>query len=175
MGVTTVLLFAMHGAIYLVLKTEGPLQSTLRSWVPRLIGAFFALYFYFSVLSFVEVPRIGNLVHERAYVFLVAIAGMLIILNIPREFQRGRDFGAFLSSSLGIVLMMATFGLTSFPFIVYSDPAPNSLTVYNAASSLKTLRIALLMAAIGLPLVLSYTIAVYVIFRGKTRLGPHSY
>ena len=40
MGVTAVILFAMHGAIYLVLKTEGELQSTLRGWVPSLIDVF---------------------------------------------------------------------------------------------------------------------------------------
>ena len=54
--------------------------------------------------------------------------------------------------------------------MVLSSPHPeNSLTIYNAASTQKTLGILLLIAGIGVPLVLAYTISIYYIFRGKTR------
>lgn len=60
--------------------------------------------------------------------------------------------------------------------LVYSNPNPeNSLTVYNAASSQKTLGIMLTIAIIGIPVVLTYTASVYYIFRGKTKLGGDSY
>ena len=55
-----------------------------------------------------------------------------------------------------------------------NDPA-NSLTIYNAASSPKTLWIMFVIALIGMPFVLSYTIAVYWTFRGRVELGEHSY
>jgi len=45
----------------------------------------------------------------------------------------------------------------------------HSLTIYNSAATPKTLGILLLIACIGVPLVLSYTISIYYIFRGKTR------
>ncbi len=52
-----------------------------------------------------------------------------------------------------------------YPAMVYSNPSPEtSLTIYNAASSLKTLRIMTVIAAIGMPLVLSYTASIYWIF-----------
>jgi len=51
----------------------------------------------------------------------------------------------------------------------------NSLNIYNAASSQKTLWIIFIIALIGMPLVLSYTVSVYWIFRGKVKLGPMSY
>ena len=54
------------------------------------------------------------------------------------------------------------------------DPAFN-LTIYNAASSPKTLAICALMAGIGMPLVLTYTFIVYWVFRGKVKLGEFSY
>jgi cytochrome d ubiquinol oxidase subunit II len=56
-----------------------------------------------------------------------------------------------------------------------NDPEGLSLTVFNASSSLKTLHILLLIAVIGVPLVISYTIAIYTIFRGKVKLDSHSY
>ncbi len=51
--------------------------------------------------------------------------------------------------------------------VTASNNAANSLTIYNAASSAKTLGIMLIIALVGLPFVLTYTIAVYWTFRGK--------
>ena len=176
MGVTTVLLFAMHGAIYIVMKTEGELQALVRSWVPTLIGCFIAAYFIFNLYTFIDIPRIIDLVRERWWIFIVAALGILIILNIPREFHHGREFNAFLSSCAGMALMMATFGLSYYPYMVYSVPNPeNSLTILNASSSDKTLGIMLLIACLGIPVVLAYTASIYYIFRGKVTLTSHSY
>jgi cytochrome d ubiquinol oxidase subunit II len=54
------------------------------------------------------------------------------------------------------------------------DPAYN-LTIYNASSSEKSLEIMLIIAAIGTPLVLSYTVFVYRAFWGKVKLDETSY
>lgn len=71
---------------------------------------------------------------------------------------------------------MALLGIGLYPNMVFSNPCPeNSLTIYNAASSTATLKIMTLMAAIGLPLILSYTVSIYWVFRGKVKLDSHSY
>lgn len=176
LGVTTVLLFAMHGAIYVAMKTEGELQARIRRWIPGLIGCFLAAYFLFNLYTLVECQHVLEAVRSRPYILLVMAVGAFIILNIPREFHHGREFRAFLSSCLGMAVMMAAFALTYFPNMVYSNPNPeNSLTIYNAASSQKTLGIMLIIAAIGVPIVLAYTASIYYIFRGKTKLSSHSY
>ena len=60
--------------------------------------------------------------------------------------------------------------------MVYSLPDPaHSLTIYNASSSAMTLKIMTLIAAIGVPIVLTYTVTVYYIFHGKVKLGKDSY
>ncbi|MGH8046786.1 MAG: cytochrome d ubiquinol oxidase subunit II [Chthoniobacterales bacterium] len=176
MGVTVVLLFAMHGAIYVVMKTEGELHEIVRSWIPRLIGCFLAAYILFNFYTLVELPHVLDTVRQRPWIMIVMALAVLVILNIPREFHHGRDFNAFASSCLGMALMMAAFGLTYFPNMVLSTPLPeNSLTITNAASSPKTLGIMLVIACIGAPLVLTYTACIYYIFRGKTKLTSHSY
>jgi cytochrome d ubiquinol oxidase subunit II len=176
MGITTVLLFAMHGAIYLAMKTDGELLKIVSGWIPRIIGLFLASYFLFNLYTLVEVPWVLETVRARPYVFLVVVANVLIVLNIPREIHKGREFNAFVSSCAAMALMMATFGLTYFPNMVLSAPSPeNSLTVYNAASTQKTLGIMLVIAIIGVPLVLAYTASIYWVFRGKTSLTKHSY
>jgi cytochrome d ubiquinol oxidase subunit II len=59
---------------------------------------------------------------------------------------------------------------------VISNPNPeNSLTIYNAASSLRTLAIMGIIALIGVPLVLAYTAGIHWIFRGKVKLTKSSY
>ena len=53
---------------------------------------------------------------------------------------------------------------------IFSSPtAEHSLTIYNAASSPRTLKIMLIIACCGVPLVISYTAAIYWVFRGKVR------
>jgi cytochrome d ubiquinol oxidase subunit II len=176
MGVTVVLLFAMHGAIYLVMKTEGELHALVRSWVPTLIGLFLAAYILFNFYTLIALPHVYHTVQARPWILIIMAAAVLVILNIPREFSRGRDFNAFLSSCIGMALMMAAFGGTYFPNMVLSNPLPeNSLTITNAASSPKTLGIMLVIAGIGIPIVLTYTVCIYYIFRGKTKLTPQSY
>ena len=101
---------------------------------------------------------------------------MLAIANIPREFHHGRDWRAFLSSCAAIITLMLLFGLNMYPNLVYSLPdAGNSLTIYNAASSSKTLGIMLIIACIGVPVVIAYTVCIYWIFRGKVKLDRMSY
>ena len=83
---------------------------------------------------------------------------------------------AFASSCATIAALTFLFGVALFPNLIHStlDPAL-SLTVYNAASSQKTLGIMAIIAALGMPFVLAYTITVYWIFRGKVRLDRFSY
>ncbi len=170
MGVTTVLLFAMHGAIYILMKTEGELQAIVRGWIPWLVGAFLIAYVSFNIFTLLHVPYVWQTAMARPWVLGVAVLGMLALLNIPRELYKGREIIAFFFSCIGMGFMMATFGLTYFPYMLLSTPNPeNSLTVYNAASTQKTLGILLLIAGIGVPLVLAYTISIYYIFRGKTK------
>jgi cytochrome d ubiquinol oxidase subunit II len=71
---------------------------------------------------------------------------------------------------------MAIFGFGTMPDLVYSTIDPKfSLTLYNAASSPKTLGIMLVIALIGMPLVVGYTVSIYWIFRGKVKLENTSY
>jgi cytochrome d ubiquinol oxidase subunit II len=63
-----------------------------------------------------------------------------------------------------------------FPYLVYSPQFPaNSITVTNAASSAKTMKILLIIALIGTPLVGLYTTFVFWTFKGKVKLDEMSY
>jgi cytochrome d ubiquinol oxidase subunit II len=175
-GVTTVALFMMHGAIYGVMKTEGALHDKLRVWAMRCIIFFVICAATTSMATLLYVPHMADRVRANPWLFSIVLANMLAIANIPREFHHNRDWLAFLSSCGAIITLMLLFGLNLFPNLVYSLPNPeNSLNIYKAASSHKTLGIMLIIACIGVPIVIAYTVCIYWIFRGKVKLDRMSY
>ena len=176
LGVTTVALFAMHGAIYLVMKTEGELHNRIRRWINPTIIAFILCYVIFTLATLLYVPHITAAIKQEPGFFVVVVLAVLAIANIPRAVAHGRDFQAFLSSGAAMVCLMALFGIGMYPNLLYSQPQPeNSLNLVNAASSQKTLGIMLTIALIGLPIVLAYSVSIYWIFRGKVKLDRTSY
>ena len=175
-GVTTVALFLMHGAIYGVMKTEGALHDKLRVWAVRGMIGFVICAVTLTMATLLYVPHMAARVRENPWWFTVALANMLAIANIPREFHHGRDGRAFASSCAAIITLMGLFALNMFPDLVYSLPHPeNSLNIHNASSSPKTLGIMLVIAGLGMPAVTAYTISIYWIFRGKVKLDKASY
>ncbi|ACB74732.1 cytochrome d ubiquinol oxidase subunit II [Opitutus terrae] len=176
MGVTTVALFAMHGSIYLALKTDGALHERVRRWINPLIIAFILCYVILTLATLLYVPHVTEAFRREPWFFALVVPVVLAIANIPREVNRGRDFLAFLSSCAAMAGLMAIFGVGNFPYLVYSNPLPeHSLTAFNAASSDKTLGIMLTIALIGIPVVLAYSVCIYWIFRGKVQLHKMSY
>ncbi len=176
LGLTTLALFTMHGSIYLALKTEGPLQDKLKRWARDAVVAFVLLYAVTTLATLLFVPHMLATIQAHPALFLVPLASLLAIANIPRSLSRGREAQAFVSSCAALLSLMALFGIGMYPDIVFSSPLPaNSLDIANASSSTTTLKIMALMAAIGMPLVLSYTAGIYWVFRGKVKLDSHSY
>jgi cytochrome bd ubiquinol oxidase subunit II len=175
-GVTTVALFMMHGAIYGVMKTEGALHDKLRGWAMNSIIFFVICAATTTMATLLYVPHITARVHDNPWLFNLVLANMLSIANIPREFHHKRDGFAFLSSCAAMISLMALFAIDQYPNMVFSWPHPeDSLTIYNSASSPKTLGIMLIIAIIGVPIVIAYTVCIYWIFRGKVKMDRMSY
>jgi len=175
-GITTVALFMMHGAIYGVLKTEGDLQAKVRGWVNNTIIFFIICYAVTTFSTLMYLPHMSENLKAFPVLFLLPILNMLAIANIPREIHKGREFRAFLSSCASMAALLALFGIGMFPNLIFSSPdAANSLNIYNAASSPKTLKIMLIIALMGMPMVIAYTVSIYWIFRGKVKIDAHSY
>ena len=176
MGMTTVALFAMHGAIYLDMKTEGALQERVRQWVNPLIITFILCYVIATLATLLYIPHITEAFRREPWFFGIAILVVMAIANIPREVNRRREWMAFVSSCGAMAGLMAIFGVGMYPNLVYSAPLPaNSLTAYNASSSQGTLKTMLIIAAMGVPVVIAYTVSIYWIFRGKVKLTKMSY
>lgn len=175
-GVLTVLLFTMHGAIFLYLKTEDELQKQVERWIWRTFGLFLVVYVLTTMFTLAEVPRATRNFEEHPWLWVVPVLNVLAIANIPRAMYLHRPLYAFLSSCATIAALAFLFAVAIFPNLMPSSLDPDwSVTIYNARSSEKTLKIMLLIAAIGMPCVLAYTTVVYWVFRGKVKLDHTSY
>lgn len=174
LGVTTLALFMMHGAIYSLMKTEGPLHDKLRGWINNCIIFFIICYAITTMATLLYVPHMAGRMRANPWLFSIALINMLAIANIPREIHHKRDWRAFLSSCLAMAAMMTLFGLEMYPNLVFNT-AGESLSITNASSSHKTLGIMLIIAGIGVPVVIAYTVAIYWIFRGKVKIDRMSY
>lgn len=175
-GITTVALFMMHGSIYLMMKTEGEVQTIVKSWTNNAIIFFVICYISTTMATLIYFPEMVQPFKSHPWLFILALLNMLAVANIPRSIHFGKEFKAFLSSCASIAALLALFAVGLYPNIVKStlDPGYN-LNVYNASSSQHTLSIMLTIALIGIPFVLAYTISIYWIFRGKVKIDSMSY
>ncbi|MBV4357881.1 cytochrome d ubiquinol oxidase subunit II [Pinibacter aurantiacus] len=175
-AITTLALFMMHGAIYLAMKTVNRLYVKL-TLLARDFTIFFVLSFAVSTLyTLLYIPHLSDHLRTHPSFFILPIIMTLAIANIPRSLKNGNFRFAFLSSSITIATLLIMVAFEVFPYLIYApnDPA-NSITIVNGASSLKTLKILLIIALIGTPLVCLYTGFVFWTFKGKVKLDEMSY
>lgn len=175
-GLLTLAFATMHGAIYLYLKTEADLQQLIHRWMWRGFGLTLVLYMLVTIFTLAGIPHAIRNFEEHGWAWIIVVLTVLAFANIPRAIFLGRPFYAFVSSSLTIAALVFLFSFSLFPNLVTSSLSPEySLTIYNAASSHKTLTIMAIIALCGMPFVLAYTMVVYWTFRGKVKLTEHSY
>jgi cytochrome d ubiquinol oxidase subunit II len=175
-GVTTLALFMMHGAIYLTMKTEGRLFARVTGMLRNSIIFFIVSFSIVTLYTLIYIPHLSDDFKHAPELFIVPLLAFLSIANIPRLASKQKYMQAFLFSSVTVSLLLALVAIELYPVLVLStvDPAYN-ITVYNAASSEKALGIMLTISAIGGPLVLIYTVFVYKTFWGKVKLDETSY
>jgi cytochrome d ubiquinol oxidase subunit II len=166
-GLVSLAFFAMHGALYLRLKATGPLEARMARWVTPLWGAFASLYAVATAASVVVSPFLFHKVRHPLWIALTAVI-VVSTAAIPVLSRRGRAGAAFVASSVTIACMILVAAVSAFPVLVPSSlGVANSLTIYNASSSPRTLTVMLVIALLGVPIVLGYTVFVYRCFRGK--------
>ncbi len=175
-GVFNLSLFMMHGSIYLYLKTEGDFQAKAKGWIYKTFFIFLAMYIITTIATLLVHRQMIENFQTFWWVWIIVILNVLAIANIPRALHLNLPFRAFVSSACAMAALIFIFGVGMYPNMIVSSIDPEySLTLYNAASSQKTLGIMLIIAIVGMPCVIAYTVSIYWIFRGKVKLDRFSY
>jgi cytochrome bd ubiquinol oxidase subunit II len=175
-GLLSVVLFTMHGAIYLSTKTEGALQERSAQWAANLWIPFVLLYVIQTIWSWLGSPFLFEHTTRNVffYIFLVLLIGTIVYL--PVALKAKKYTRAFLVSSLIITAMLGQMALSLFPRLVPSSiDLAYSLTIYNSSSSPLTLETMLIIAGIGVPIVIAYSAFIHYVFRGNVDINEESY
>lgn len=172
-GVAALATLALHGALWVAMKTEGAVNERARRLGRRAWWATAVLTVLVTIVTFRVQPHVPASLSERpwGYVFpLLALCG----LASARWFMgRQDDVKSFLASCAYILGMLTSvvFGLYPLVLPASSNPA-YSLTVENAKAGDYGLRIGLVWWILGMVLVAGYFVFTYRHFAGKVR--PHS-
>ncbi len=170
-GITGLAMFAVHGALYLAVKTEGGLLEKARRWASGAWLVYLFLFLVSAAWSIIEYSR-----GARILPLLAAIMALIFMIGIKAYSRSGADKKAFVASCLSIASLFGAVGATIFPNLVHSIGDPKlSLNIYNSSSSTLTLTVMFILAAIGMPVVIGYTIYIYRTFAGKVRLSGEEY
>jgi cytochrome d ubiquinol oxidase subunit II len=175
-GVTSFLALTYHGAMWVILKTEGDIRLRAR----KAAGLVWPLLLVFLVLVTLMTFSIQPHVPARLNGFPLSYAlPLLAILSIvaSRYFTgQGRELQAFLGSALFLVFMLVAAVFSLYPLVLPAAGNPDaSLTIYNASGPPYALRVALFWWIPGMILVVMYTSYVYRQLAGKVQVDRDSY
>jgi len=165
-----------QGAIFLLLKTEGRLYTRLTFLLKKGMIFFIISFAATSLYTLVFLPGVTDKFKEYPVSFVIPILAFLAVANIPRLASKKKYAQAIVFSSLTMSFLLMLVALQLYPVLLPSSIDPKySITIYNAASSQKSLGIMLTIAAIGSPLLAGYFLFLYKTFHGKVKLDDTSY
>ncbi len=195
-GVVSLSMILMHGGVYLQIKTEGDINQRCKTVVTVFSLLTLVVFALAGIwIANIDGYQISSTISPNAYsdplaktvikapgLWLANYSHYPILWLIPMSaFVMGtltlllskldKPGLAFISSSLTLAAIIVTAGVSMFPFLIPSNSALNSsLTVWDASSSLATLKIMLWVTLIFLPIVLTYTTWAFRVLRGKITL-----
>ncbi|MEH6655317.1 cytochrome bd-I ubiquinol oxidase subunit 2 apoprotein [Loktanella salsilacus] len=164
-GIAVVIGYALLGATWIMMKTDGAVHHRMRDLAKPLAIATLV----FIALVSVWTPFQNPIYFERWF----TMPGMLITLPVPlfmafavyklfHGIANGRDVAPFLASMALFVISFIGIGISFYPMMV-----PPSLTIWDVAAPDSSLKFALVGTVVLVPLILGYTAYAYWVFRGK--------
>lgn len=198
-GLLSAAMLTTHGAAWLTMKAEhGPVRDRARAIGS--LAALAAVALFLAGYGFAAKGGLGYALQRAAeaagpsnplrttaaaqpgawlanfaaypWMWIAPALGVLGAVAAFVGIRRGAEAPAFLGSSLSALGIIATVGLSMFPFILPSSvDAHSSLTVWNASSSHLTLFIMLVVTVVFLPIVLAYTAWAFKVMWGRSTVG----
>jgi len=169
-GVLAFFMLSYQGTVWLFLKTEGEFQQKVKNWAKVYWSGYFILFLLCTLLTYVLHKNLFANYIAHPIMFVIPILSLIFMIASVIRIERNQPLCAFIASSLSIAGTILTAYLSIFPNLIIAKNPAYSLTIYNASSSQITLETMLIIALIGMPIVLIYTIYSYRIFHGKTKI-----
>ncbi len=175
-GLVALVALALHGALYLVVKTEGELQLRTRATARR-------LWVGLLLLTVVSLPasmiaRSDTLTNYKSYpiAFAVPVVVLLALFGMIYFCRKAADRNAFACSCIYLAVMLVGAAIGLYPRLLPATTDPMyDITIAKALSGPHTLHVGLIWWSFGMALAVSYFVFVYWMFRGKVSLGAGGY
>ncbi|MDP4090550.1 MAG: cytochrome d ubiquinol oxidase subunit II, partial [Bacillota bacterium] len=162
-GITSLLVFLFHGAIFINLKTEGAIRERALKAAAKLGIYSMAAGIVLIILTFLQTDLYDSIPALAASI-IALILGALSWYLIKKE-NPGK---AMISNGISIALVVGSLFLGLYPRVMVSSIKPEySLTIHNASSSAYTLSLMTKVALVFVPIVLGYQIWTYWVFRKR--------
>jgi len=166
-GVLFVLLFVMHGALWLTIKSEGDLQQRAAGLARKLWPVLVALIGVFVVLTVIYTNLLANYLLNPLMLVLLVIPILALVL-MRQQIGKEQWWTAW-GLSAALIAGLTLFGVVGlYPALLPSSISPDySITIANAASSTLTLSIMLGVTLVFIPIVAAYQFWLYRTFSHK--------
>lgn len=164
-GVASLLIFTLHGSIFLSLKLTDNLLDRARKIAKRLWLQATAVLFLYVIFGYFETDIFIKLGVDPG---VIPIFAGLAILSVGYFLKIQKEGWAFVMTGITIVFSTISIFMGLFPRVMVSSTNPDwSLTIYNASSSPYTLKVMTIIAIIFVPIVLAYQAWTYWVFRKR--------
>jgi cytochrome bd ubiquinol oxidase subunit II len=159
-GITTALVFALHGAVFLALKTDGDVREDAGQLAQRLAIPAIVVAGAFVVWT--------QLAYGKGWTWIPVLAAAAALLGVAAMTRKGREGWAFLLTTVAVVATVVLLFGSLYPNLMPSTTdAAFNLTIHNASSSPYTLKVMTWAAALMTPVVLLYQGWTYWVFRKR--------
>ncbi len=167
--------YALLGATWLIMKTEGALQQQAVGWAKHALGLTAVGIMAISLATPLASENIFNKWFTLPYVVLLAPIPLATVLlffiiarslaRLPKRLAENNSYGDWVPFGCTVgIFILAFYGLaySLFPYLVMDQ-----ITIWQAASAPDSLIIILVGALVVLPAIIGYTVFSYRVFRGK--------
>ncbi len=170
-GLVGLFAIILQGSTFTAHKTSGDVQGRARK---SAVAAWWGVAICFTASVILGLAVLDGVASRwPAWVFVALVFVALVLVRV--YLKKGEDFNLFLSSSLILVNLWGLVAAVQFPVLVKaSNDQFLGMTVFNSSSGRLTLQVMTVIAMIGMPAVIAYSIYVHRVFRGKIELSGGS-
>ena len=175
-GLLALAALALHGALYLTVKTDGVLQQRARGASRRLWFSVLILTTASVPATIVARPDVLRNYASHPILFVLPTAVLFALMGMAYFSRRQQDGKAFACSCLYLGFMLVGAAIALYPRLLpSSDNADQDITIEKALAGPHTLRVGLAWWAFGMCLAVLYFVIVYRMFRGKVKFETAGY
>jgi cytochrome d ubiquinol oxidase subunit II len=172
-GIGVLFTYAALGCGWLIYKTDGELQRTMRFLMRPLVGVLLGIIVVVSLWTVIGLPYVAHRWFGSGNFIWFVPVPILVLGCVWGVFKTVREEHESLPFILTLVICF--LGYTGLIISIWPYIVPPSLTIWEASSSRSSQLFALVGTVIVLPIIFVYHAMQYRVFRGKVREGDAGY